>query len=202
MIAVTTLKIPFMDVVKTNHKTKEQISLEYEEIKAAQKNPAHFEVLYDRYYEQILLYIYQRVDSKDIAFDITQQAFMKALANIKKYKNKGVPFSAWLYRIASNELNSFFKKNKSQQCVNAESTQIYNIAQEIEEESLDDMYNVLVQAIGSLAQDEIDLIQMRYFENRAFKEIAQILSITENNAKVKVYRIIDKLKIQVKNIAL
>lgn len=188
-----------MGTVALNHKSDLEIEQEFIEIQAAQKNPARFEVLYNRYHEQIFRFIYQRMDSEEIAFDITSQVFMKALSNIKNYKNKGVPFSAWLYRIASNEMNSFFKKNKQTRTVNAESSHIESIAEEMEEETLDDMYQTLMGVITDLPEKDLMLIEMRYFEHRPFKEIADILSITETNAKVKVYRIIDKLKKMVKN---
>lgn len=185
-----------MNTVIKRMKTKQELNEEFVEIQAAQKTPEKFEVLYNRYYEQILLYVYQRMDSKEIAYDVTQQVFMKALANIKKYKNKGVPFSAWLYKIAANELTNYFKKNQKQRSINIESVQLEVITDELGEESIDDLYNKVVQAISSLPGPDLNLIEMRFMENRPFKEIADILSITETNAKVKVYRLIDKLKKQ------
>jgi len=183
-----------MDILSKQHKPVHEIEDEQRLIIIAQKDPAQFEVLYNRYHEQMFRFVYQRLDSKETAFDITQQVFMKALSNIKKFQPKGVPFSAWLYRIATNELNTYFKKNTRQRTVNIETAQLEAMADDIEEETIDDLYTKLVQQIGTLPEEELSLIEMRYFEYRPFKEIGDILSITENNAKVKVYRIIDKLK--------
>ncbi|MBL7885021.1 MAG: sigma-70 family RNA polymerase sigma factor, partial [Bacteroidia bacterium] len=55
-------------------------------------------------------------------------------------------------------------------------------------------HDKIVSIISELPEDELQLIEMRFFEKRAFKEIGEILNITENNAKVKTYRIIEKLK--------
>lgn len=178
------------------HKTKTEILAEQDEIRAAQKDPAKFEILYNKYYEAVFRFVYQRLDSMETAADITAQVFVKALSNIKKYKSKGVPFSAWLFRIASNELIDLFKTNNSLRTINLETSHIENLVDEIEQESLDDLYTILINAIKQLPEDDLQILEMRYFENRAFKEIGNILSITENNAKVRVYRIIDTLKKQ------
>src|SRR5688572_30356328 len=75
------------------------------EIREAKADPALFRPLYDRYYERIFKFLYQRLDEKEDAFDLCSQVFLKALTNLGKYRSVGVPFSSWLYRIARNELN-------------------------------------------------------------------------------------------------
>ncbi|MEQ1734685.1 MAG: sigma-70 family RNA polymerase sigma factor [Bacteroidia bacterium] len=171
----------------------EQIANEADEIKRAQHNPARFDVLYNRYYEPILKFIYKRVDTKDLAFDLTQQTFCKAMANLHKYTPQGVPFSAWLYRIAMNELNLLFRSNKAQQALNVNVDEITNVLHEINTEG-EEKYEPLLAALTALAPDDLLLIEMRFFEKRAFKEIGEILDITEINAKTKTYRVIEKLK--------
>src|SRR5438552_2058242 len=93
----------------------------------AKSNPALFSGLYDKYYEPIFRFVYQRLDDKDFAFDTTQQVFLKALNNIEKYEFRGFPFSSWLYRIASNELTNGFRANKAIRTVNIESVFISDI---------------------------------------------------------------------------
>src|SRR5687767_5867099 len=101
-----------MTDIASYHLTAEQIDSEEKLIKAAQDNPRNFEPLYKRYFERITRFVYHRVEDKELAFEITSQVFYKALDNIKKYKPMGVPFSAWLFRIAGNELNQLYRKNK------------------------------------------------------------------------------------------
>lgn len=181
--------------VETKHKSKTEIEDEQRLVEASQADPAQFEVLYNKYHETIFRYVYQRLDSKETAFDITQQVFMKALSALPKYTYKGVPFSAWLYRIAQNELNTFFKKNVKERTVNIDSESLCNLAEEVEDgETLDEMYTRLTKTISELGEPDLSLMEMRFFEHRPFKEIGQIMGMTENNAKVKIYRIIDKLK--------
>ena len=82
-------------------------------ILAAKKSPEKFSVLYEKYYAQILKFVYQRVVTKDDAYDITQQVFLQAMLSLPKYELRGFPFTSWLYRIAINELNPFLERTKS-----------------------------------------------------------------------------------------
>ncbi|MGQ0826818.1 MAG: RNA polymerase sigma factor [Bacteroidota bacterium] len=168
-------------------------------VQAAKKDTKNFAVLYDKYYEQIFRFIYQRVDDKEHAFDTTQQVFMKALDNLYKYEFRGVPFASWLYRIASSEVNNLFRAQKAERTVNIDSVSVYVIIEEIQETKIDQYHDKIVKIIGEqLEEDELQLIEMRFFEKRSFKEIGEILDITENNAKVKTYRVLDKLKKMIK----
>lgn len=176
------------------HKTSVEIGLEENEIRAAQKNSIHFEVLYNKYFEPVVRFVYQRVNTKDEAYEIAQQVFLKALINIRNYNFKGVPFSAWLFRIAINEMNLAFRNNKSTQTINIDSVSLKNLSNEIATESNEEKHQLIAKAITQLPDDEVQLIEMRFFEKRQFKEIGEILNITENNAKVKLYRTLDKIK--------
>lgn len=177
------------------HATKTNLADEQAVVEAAKKNPAKFAVLYDKYYEQIFRFIYQRLDDKEQAFDATQQVFVKALENLHKYEFRGVPFASWLYRIASSEVNNLFRSQKAQRTVNIDSVSIYGIIEEIQESKIEEYHDKIVTIIAEkLEEDELQLIEMRFFEKRSFKEMGEILEITENNAKVKTYRILDKLK--------
>lgn len=180
------------------HATESDLAKEQAIVEAAKKNPERFAALYDKYYEQIFRFIYQRLDDKELAFDATQQTFMKAMSNLQKYEFRGVPFASWLYRIASSEVNNLFRLEKAQRTVNIESVSVYHIIEEIQESKIDKYHDKIVEIISELPEDELQLIEMRFFEKRAFKEIAEILEITENNAKVKTYRVLDKLKKMIK----
>jgi RNA polymerase sigma-70 factor (ECF subfamily) len=183
-----------MQVVSRHHQSNQQMADEHALVEEAKKNPERFAVLYDKYYEQIFRFIYQRMDDKDTAFDTTQQVFLKALLNLRKYEFRGVPFASWLYRIAKSEVNQLFRKNKTQRTVNIDETHLGELMDEMQEDTLEKYSMQLQAAISMLPEEELVLIEMRYFEKRPFKEIAEIMEITENNAKVKVYRVLEKLK--------
>jgi len=88
------------------------LSEEKELVERAKKDPEAFGKLYDIHYSKIFGYILKRVADVDIAQDIVSETFLKALKNIWKFRWQNVSFSAWLYRISSNEISNFFRKKK------------------------------------------------------------------------------------------
>jgi len=117
------------------HKSEDQLANEAQDVATAKKDPKAFEVLYNRYYEQIFRYLYKRLDDKQEAFDLTSEVFLKAMMNLYRFEFKGVPFSSWLYRIAFNELNQAFRSNKVKRTINIESTNVHTMIEEMEEET-------------------------------------------------------------------
>lgn len=159
----------------------------------------YFEVLYERYFTVLFRFIYQRIGNNEaVSGDLTQQVFLKALLNIEKYEDRGFPFSSWLYRIAINEINLFFRANKKTCTVEVEERKLNQLVQETSSSSkiTSEEQEQLIQLLSSLPQEQVELIELRFFQELSFKEIAQIYNMTEANAKMKIYRILDKLKLQ------
>jgi RNA polymerase sigma-70 factor (ECF subfamily) len=175
--------------------TQQAMEDEWLEVQAAQQNPAKFRILYKRYYEPIFRFVYKRTIDEVLAADLTSQVFLKAMQKIDKYVFKGVPFSAWLFRIASNEIAQHFRKQNKNRVVALEERTAQNIEDEYEDkEDLDINMSLLKSVIQDLKPEEVELLELRFFEKRPFKEVADILDITENNAKVKIYRLLQKMK--------
>lgn len=183
-----------MSIETKYHASREQITAEEAEIEAARGNPAKFAPLYNRYYARILGFVYQRVESKDEAYDITSQTFINALENIGKYKSVGVPFSAWLFRIALNELSRYYRRSKVRQAVNIDDTQVAEVLGELGEENSAVTDERLMKAIQQLEPEEIQLLEMRFFEKLPFKDVCDVLNISETAAKARVYRLLERLK--------
>jgi RNA polymerase sigma-70 factor, ECF subfamily len=181
------------------HHTTTQLQDEQLIIEAAKQNPEHFGPLYDKYYKQIFGYVYQRMDCKDTAFDVTAQVFLKALTNINRYEFKGVPFASWLFRIAHSEVMQLFRDKKNKRAINADVGDLRHIYEEVQEPFFEEYIPALQQMIKQLPEEDLQMIEMRFFEQRPFKEIAEILNITENNAKVRMYRILERLKKTITN---
>jgi len=167
-------------------------------INKAKMDIGEFKFLYDRYFEQLFLFVLKRVKSQEIASDITSQVFLKAMENLKKYKHQGFPFSSWLYRIARNEIFDLHKKNKIQMVLSIETFGLDQMIIEMEDgrsnEKIKEWHDWLYQGLKKLEQDELELIEMRFFEERPFKEISEILELGESSAKMRTYRILEKLK--------
>lgn len=181
-----------------HHKSDKEIQLELQQINAAKENPAHFSPLYEKYFKSIYVFVHRRTDDDELASDITSHVFLKAMINIKKYEYRGLPFSAWLFRIAFNEINMYFRKNKGNRVVSMEQNGIIQIAQAVELNDQTDQLERMTAALKQLDSDDVQLIELRFFEKRSFAEVGEIVGITENNAKVKIYRILDKLKKRMK----
>jgi RNA polymerase sigma-70 factor (ECF subfamily) len=176
------------------HLSQEQINWEQAEVLAAQKDPLRFEVLYTRYYPRILLFVYQRLDSREAAQDITAEVFYKALDKIKNYKDAGLPFSAWLFRIAVNQLNMSYRNEKTRRTINLDDAGEAALMEEIPEWSSEAADQELSNALQILNPKELDLVDMRFFEKRSFKEISDITGLGESSVKMKLYRILDRLR--------
>jgi RNA polymerase sigma-70 factor, ECF subfamily len=166
---------------------------EIKHIEDSKRDPRCFEPLYRRHYEPILKFVYKRMENIDDTRELTSRVFSKAILNIRKYKDHGFPFSSWLYRIAINEVTQFYRDRTRSRVISTNDKYLKNLADDTGEQKAENII-MLKTALQYLTPDELMLIELRYFEEKPFSEIGEILEITENNAKVKTYRIIDKLK--------
>jgi len=175
------------------YQTKEQIDEDLVFVNAAKSDMANFDKLYDKYYQAVFRFVYQRVDTMEMAAEVTSQTFLKAMVSLSKYKNQGLPFASWLFRVAYNETNLFFRAQKSERRFYLNLSNDHDLADEL---SIDESINpeeVLKPLLEKLKPQEMELIEMRYFEKRSFREISSIINISETNAKVKVHRILKKM---------
>lgn len=180
----------------TYHKTREDIERELAQIRRAQENPQEFAPIYNRYYNEIFVYISKRIEDLDVVADITSRTFTNCLTNLHKFKFMGVPFSAWLYKIAINEVRLFFRARKNYpRSISISENEFKELQEEtIEDDQYGDAYKILPQLLGHLSEAELQMIELRFFEKKSFKEIGFVMGLTEVNAKVKTYRILKKLK--------
>ncbi len=176
---------------------------ESEIISLAKKDRKYFGALYDQYFDQIFRFVFKRLGGdEDTAGDLTQQTFIKAMGNMGKYEDRGFPFSSWLYRIAQNEVSMHFRKQKKNYSVPIDENRIQEVAVEAEifssHISMDDQER-LVEMMNELEESHLDLIELRFFQEMSFKEIAVIYSISEATAKMRTYRILERINKKWKN---
>jgi len=168
-------------------------SQEKQLIEDAKANPKKFEALYVKYYESIVKFVYKRVENIEDCREVTAVVFSKAISNLKSYQDYGFPFSSWLYRIAINEITQFYRDKSKTRIITANEKALTNLKEESREQKTD-MIATLREALHYLEEDDLTVIELRFFEERPFAEVGEILGITENNAKVRTYRAIDRLK--------
>ena len=175
------------------HQSEADIAEEQQIIERAKQRPEAFGLIYEKYYSPIYYFVHKRIGDETISADVVSQVFLKALDKLSSYKFKGLPFSAWLYRIATNQVNEFFRRNTRQRVVSLEPEHVSNLLEEWESHGVDPA-SVLGKLFDELNDDEVQLLELRFFEERPFQEVAYILDISETNAKVKVHRVLKKLK--------
>lgn len=175
--------------------SQDQLQAEWKEVQAAQLNPAHFRVLYNRYYSPIFKFLFNRLLDEETTADLCAQVFLKAMQNLSKYTFQGVPFSAWLYRIATNELNGYFRQTQKKRVIALEDHHTFHLEWEDDDKaSLELSIDALKNVLQKLDPDDVLMIELRFFEKRSFREVGDIMGYTENNAKVRLYRLLERMR--------
>jgi RNA polymerase sigma-70 factor (ECF subfamily) len=174
--------------------SEEEIRQEYEAIDRAKKEPDAFGPLYEKYFDRIFNFIYTQTDDEDLTADLCSQTFLIALGNVHKFQFRGVPVSAWFYKIASNEVNRHYRKIKSRKVYSLEEVRLRELFSREEEDYSDEVLTRLIDLMKDLPSDMLEVLQLRFFEDKDFKEIAFILDVTESGAKMRTYRALDRLR--------
>lgn len=154
----------------------------------------NFAEVYDHHYTDVYRFIFRRICDTERSFDLCSQVFLKALENADKFVDRGKPVIAWLYRIALNEIYMQHRKRKVDLVYHVDVAELSDIAQETDDENKSENEVKLVAALRKLKQDEMELIEMRYFEKLSISMMAGVLNQTPNNISVKIFRILGKLK--------
>lgn len=172
----------------------DEIKEEYLILEKARKDPRAFGLLYEKHFDKIFNFIYRQTDDEDLTADLCSQTFLLALNNLEKYEFRGVPFSAWLYRIASNEVNKHYRKEKQTKVFSIEEGKVRELFGQANEEWDEELIQRLLQYLKDLPTEMLEVLELRFFEDKDFKEIAFILNITESGAKMRTYRALDRLR--------
>ncbi len=159
-------------------------------VRAARGDGEAFSVLYQRYVRRIYNYIYYRTGNQHDAEDLTERVFFRALNNIQNYRNRGLPFSAWLYRIAHNLVANWYRDTKRRKEVPLED-HAYTISRgDLPESELVKLQEIeqLMAALRRLPNERQNLLILKFVERLSNEEIAQILGRTEGAVKSLYHR--------------
>ncbi len=174
--------------------TDDEIQNEQKIIEQARKNPQAFGAIYEKYFDRIFNFILRQTDDDELAGDLCSQTFVNVLNNLHRYEFRGFPFSAWLYKIAGNEVNKHYRKNKGKKIFSIEELKVRELIEQSDDGWDEDMINRVLQYMNELPTDMVQVLELRFFEDKDFKEIAFILDMTESGAKMRTYRALDKLR--------
>lgn len=162
-------------------------------IRAARADPQQFAPLYERYFPEIFRFLLRRAQQRELAADLTQQTFLKALLSIEKYRDHGVPFRAWLYRIALNEIRMYWRKRR-EVVIDIAADEARWIAGEIGVSEQEEDLKKLANALALLDARKARLIELRYMDGLSYADIGAILNIAEEAAKMRIHRVLGVLR--------
>ena len=148
--------------------------------------------LYEKYREEILLYVYSLCHSMEAAEDNTQEVFVKAILSLSDHHEN---FRAWLYMVARNLTYNYSRKNKNKAKAVEELKQGPAFEADISEKVvMKEQYKELYEAIGKLNENYREILILQYFGNMQLKEVAEVLGISHGNARALAHRARSKLK--------
>jgi RNA polymerase sigma-70 factor, ECF subfamily len=160
------------------------------QVEAAQQDPAKFGELYERHFERVYAFILRRVHDRAAAEDVTAEVFHKALAGLSAFQFRGVPFGAWLLRIAANAIADRYRRE----------TREVPVAEHVPEPSIEpdahesDRYADVFRFVDGLPADQRRVIVERFVEHRSIREIAGRLNRTEGAVKQLQFRALQNLR--------
>src|SRR5881628_301056 len=146
-------------------------------IEAAQRDRSRFAELYEDNFERVYAFIARRVRDRDEAEDLTSEVFHQALANLARFEWRGVPFAAWLFRIAANAIIDRAKRAAKERDVPGPDEPAEVGLEDIEQRAQ------LFRLVCQLPPDQHRVIVMRFAEQKRIREIAHELGRTEGAVK-------------------
>ncbi|HET7178750.1 MAG TPA: sigma-70 family RNA polymerase sigma factor [Chryseosolibacter sp.] len=181
--------------MNTDTDTRKDTFADEDAIRAAKRDAHAFRPLYEKYYKPVFLFLLHRTCDRDVSADICSQVFLKALTGLSRYEFRGIPFSSWLFRIAINECNSFFRKEKCARTIVLTPQHAEIVYEEMfRDNPAEALKERLPQILQQLRFADLQLIELRFLEGRPFREVGEILSMSETHARVKTYRALEKMK--------
>lgn len=158
-------------------------------IDAARTNPVAFGELYERHVEAIYSYAWRRLGDQLAAEDITAETFKRALENIHRYEWRGVPFSAWLYRIASNQIAARYRSPLLLDPTDPANLDVPDTSALPEHALLEqEQRDELMNALRLLPSDQQQVVVLRFGQELSAKEIAVIMERNEGAVKALLHR--------------
>ncbi|MGC1685927.1 MAG: RNA polymerase sigma factor [Candidatus Acidiferrales bacterium] len=159
-------------------------------VEAAQRDRSRFAELYENNFERVYAFVASRVYDRDLAQDITAEVFHHALADLGKFEWRGVPFSAWLFRIAANAIQDRRRRASRERGDEAPEAETVDAGdfEAVERRA------ALFSLVAQLPEDQRRVLEMRFTEERSIREIARELGRSEGAIKQLQFRAVQALR--------
>jgi RNA polymerase sigma-70 factor (ECF subfamily) len=177
----------------------EEPEVERRLVEQAKTDPLAFGRLFDAYYNRILNYVLHRTADVYVAQELTSNVFYNAMKSLGKFRWRSVPFGAWLYRIATNEVNGHYRRRARSRTANIDHTLMDQLVdptagtdQDIitaQQAAADNkLFLELHAAIAGLSAEYQEVIVLHYFEKKSLEEIKLILGKPMGSVKSRLHR--------------
>jgi RNA polymerase sigma-70 factor (ECF subfamily) len=165
-------------------------------IQLAKDDTAAFGELYERHVRRIYNYIYYRTSNPQDAEDLTAKVFMRALNHVENYDERGVPFTAWLYRIAHNLVANWYRDRSRRKIIPLDEFVEKGMRSELPEVVAEEQeeQDRMLESIQRLPSDRQQLLILKYVERMSNAEIGEIMGKTEGAVKSLYYRTLSFLR--------
>jgi len=164
----------------------------------AQQSADGFGKLYDFYFPKIYAFVVSKVGNKDDAEDLVSEIFMKVLANIGSFEWRGIPFTSWIFRIARNDLNTYYVHHAKKKTVDID--EVYGVSDDEEKTSphkkaaKNELAEKVKKVMSELPEKEMTVVQLKFFGELNNREIVHVTGLSESNVAVILYRTLRKIK--------
>jgi RNA polymerase sigma-70 factor (ECF subfamily) len=162
-------------------------------VEAAQKDPARFAELYENNFARVYAYVVRRVGDRAETEDLTSEVFQHALANLRRFEWRGIPFAAWLFRIAANLISDRWQR-MGRENVADEPEQIESAAARGVEFEEVERRATLFRLVDTLPLEQRRVVVLRFVEQKSIKEVAREIRKTEGAVKQLQFRALSSLR--------
>ncbi|MEZ4673883.1 MAG: sigma-70 family RNA polymerase sigma factor [Caldilineaceae bacterium] len=162
----------------------------------AQNDPAAFGVLYERYIDRVYAYIYHRVGNAQDTEDLTARTFYRALDKLHTYEDRGLPFSAWLFRIAHNLVANWHRDHSRRNFLSLDRLWFHSNHGDTPEERVEEeeRHEALWDAINELPDDRRNLLLYKFSSRLSNLEIGEMMNKSESAIKSLYFRTLATLR--------
>lgn len=164
-------------------------------IERARTDPEAFGILYERYVDRIYSYVYYRTGNHADAEDLTAKTFYRAMQHIRHYEERGLPFSAWLYRIAHNLVANWHRDRGKRQMISLDELHSLTVGEGPERAAEKrERTEMLLQVIRNLPPERQELLILKFVEHLSNAEIGKIMGRSEGAIKSLYHRTLLSLR--------
>lgn len=167
----------------------DDLAIEAAQVAEAQREPRQFAALYERNFDAVYAFVSRRVPDRSDAEDVTATVFQKALAGLGRFEWRGVPFAAWLIRIAANEIAD--RRPRPSAPLSAEAPAVDDGLADVERRAM------VFGLVRTLPPDQRRVVLMRFGEDKTIREVAVELGRSEGAVKQLQFRALRAMRAQV-----